>query len=55
MFLRFRIDGTELLIDRHPDPELVRRRYKIRALREVVSYALSRSVRPSGEQTDRTE
>jgi hypothetical protein len=25
MFLRFRIDGTELLIDRHPDPELVRR------------------------------
>jgi hypothetical protein len=52
MFLRFRIDGTELVIDRHPDPELVRRRYKIRALREVVSYALSRGLSPSSEQAD---
>ncbi len=41
-FLRFRIDGTELVIERHPDPEAVRWRYKLRALREAVSYALSR-------------
>ena len=40
--LRFRIDGTELVIERHPDPDSVRQRYKLRALREAVSYALSR-------------
>ena len=41
MFLRFRIDGSELVVDRHPDPDAVRRRYKLRALREAVVYALS--------------
>jgi hypothetical protein len=41
MLLRFRIDGSELVIERHPDPDAVRWRYKLRALREAVSYALS--------------
>jgi hypothetical protein len=36
------MDGTELVIERHPDPEAVQHRYKLRVLREVVSYALSR-------------
>ena len=55
MFLRFRIDGTELVIERHPDPDAIRQRYKLRALREAVSYALSRGAKPPGEQFDRTE
>ena len=41
-FLRFRIDGSELVIERNPDPDAVERRYKLRALREAVSYALTR-------------
>jgi hypothetical protein len=55
MFLRFRIDGTELVIERHPDPDAIRQRYKLRALREAVSYALSRGAKPPGGQFDRTE
>ena len=54
MFLRFRIDGSELVIDRHPDPDVVRRRYKLRALREAVVYALSRDKGSGGGQLDRT-
>ena len=55
MFLRFRIDGTELVIDRHPDPDAVRRRYKLRALREAVVYALSRRAKPRDGQFDGAE
>ncbi len=55
MFLRFRIDGSELVIDRHPDPDAVRRRYKLRALREAVSYALSRSASERDGQLDKTD
>ncbi len=51
MLLRFRIDGSELVIERHPDPDAVRQRYKLRALREAVSYALSRG--PSGRDGQR--
>jgi hypothetical protein len=53
MFLRFRIDGTELVIDRHPDPVSVRQRYKLRALREAVSYALSRTVKARDGQRNK--
>jgi hypothetical protein len=55
MFLRFKVDGSELVIDRHPDPELVRRRYKLRALREAVSYALSRGKDSRDGQMDSTK
>ncbi len=55
MFLQFRIDGTELVIERHPDPAAVRQRYKLRALREAVSYALSRGKDPTEGEMDRTE
>ena len=54
MFLRFRIDGAELVIDRHPDPDAVRRRYKLRALREAVSYALSRKAQARDGQLDKS-
>ena len=55
MYLRFRIDGNELVIERHPDPDAVRQRYKLRALRDAVVYALSRGAKPPGGQFDRTE
>ena len=55
MFLRFRIDGSELVIDRHPDPDAVRQRYKLRALREAVSYALSRRASKREGQPDKTD
>ena len=55
MFLRFRIDGTELVIDRHPDPDAVRQRYKLRALREAVSYALSRRASSQDGQRDKAD
>ena len=55
MFLRFRIDGGELVIERHPDPDAVRQRYKLRALREVVSYALSRRASKREGQPDKTD
>ena len=55
MFLRFRIDGSELVIERHPDPDAVRRRYKLRALREAVSYALSRSASERDGQLDKSD
>jgi len=41
-FLRFRIDGSGLTVETHPDPDAVERRYRLRALREAVSYALTR-------------
>ncbi len=55
MLLRFRIDGSELVIERHPDPDAVRQRYKLRALREVVSYALSRRASKREGQPDKTD
>ncbi len=55
MYLRFRIDGNELVIERHPDPDAVRWRYKLRALRDAVVYARSRDKGSRDEQTDRTE
>ena len=55
MYLRFRIDGTELVIERHPDPDAVRQRYKLRALREAVSYALSRSASERDGQLDKSD
>ncbi len=55
MLLRFRIDGTELVIERHPDPDAVRWRYKLRALREAVSYALSRGTGSRDGQIDSTK
>ena len=55
MFLQFRIDGTELVIERHPDPAAVRQRYKLRALREAVSYALSRRASEREGQPDKAD
>ena len=55
MFLRFRIDGTELVIEGHPDPDAVRQRYKLRALREAVSYALSRRASSQDGQRDKAD
>ena len=55
MFLRLRIDGSELVIDRHPDPDAVRRRYKLRALREAVVYALSRRASGRDGQPDKAD
>jgi hypothetical protein len=55
MLLRFRIDGTELVIERHPDPDAVRWRYKIRALREAVVYARSRGAGLRDGKMDSTE
>jgi hypothetical protein len=54
-YLRFRIDGTELVIERHPDPDAVRQRYKLRALREAVSYALSRGKGSQDGQPDKAD
>jgi hypothetical protein len=55
MFLRFRIDGNELVIERHPDPDAVRQRYKLRALREAVAYALSRRASEREGQPDKAD
>ena len=55
MLLRFRIDGSELVIERHPDPDAVRWRYKLRALREAVSYALSRRASGRDGQLDKSD
>jgi len=55
MFLRFRIDGSELVIDRHPDPDTVRRRYKMRAIRDAVRYARSRGLGLRDGQMDSTK
>ena len=55
MFLRFRIDGTELVIDRHPDPDAVRWRYKLRAIRDAVRYARSRGLGLRDGQMDSTK
>jgi len=52
MFLKFRIKGPELIIERHPDPAAVRHRYRLQALREAVGYALSRSRSPGEGQPD---
>ncbi len=35
IFLRFQIDGSTLVISRHPDPVLRKLRYKLRILREM--------------------
>jgi len=42
-FLQFRIDGPELVVQRHADPDAVERRYRLRVFREAVSYAICRS------------
>jgi len=52
MFLKFRIKGPELVIERNPHPEAVRHRYRLRALREAVGYALSRSRSSREGQSD---
>ena len=56
-FLKFQISGTELVISRHPDPQAIRHRIRLRALREM--FAIAREyraglVRPTGEDA-RTE
>jgi hypothetical protein len=38
-FLKFQISGTELIISRHPDPQAIRHRIRLRALREMVAFA----------------
>ncbi len=38
-FLKFRISGTELGISRHSDPQAIRHRIRLRALREMFAYA----------------
>jgi len=55
MFLRFRIDGSELIIDRHPDPDAVQRRHDLRALREAIVYARTRTGGPQDGKSGGTE
>ncbi len=47
-FLKFQISGTELIISRHADPQSIRHRIRLRALREMVAFA--REYRASLEQ-----
>ena len=54
IFLRFQIDGTTLVISRHPDPELRKHRHKLRVLREMRAFAVeygARAGRPISEIT----
>ncbi len=38
-FLKFQISGTELVISRHRDPDAIRHRLRLRALREMFAFA----------------
>jgi hypothetical protein len=42
-FLQFKISGTELVISRHVDPQSIRHRIRLRALREM--FAIAREYR----------
>ncbi len=56
-FLKFQISGNELVISRHSDPQAIRHRIRLRALREMVAFAREYRaglVRPTGEDA-RTE
>ena len=56
-FLKFQISGTELIISRHADPDGIRHRIRLRALREMFAYAReyrAKLERPAGEDA-RTE
>jgi hypothetical protein len=53
-FLKFQISGTELVISRHADPQSIRHRIRLRALREM--FAIAREYRaglaqPTGDDT----
>ncbi len=52
VILRFQIDGSSLVISRHPDPELRRYRHKLRVLREMRAFTVeygARTGRPVSE------
>ena len=52
VILRFQIDGSTLVISRHPDPVLRKLRYKLRILREmraIVAEFRTKEGRPIGE------
>ncbi len=54
IFLRFQIDGSTLVISRHPDPKLKWHCHKLRVLREMRAFAAEYGVRvgrPIGEIT----
>ena len=56
-FLKFQISGTELIISRHRDPDAIRHRIRLRALREMFAFAREYRaglIRPTGEDA-RTE
>ena len=56
-FLKFQISGNELVISRHSDPDAIRHRIRLRALREMVTFAREYRAgldRPTGEDA-RTE
>ncbi len=38
-FLKFQISGNELVISRHSDPQAIRHRIRLRALREMFAFA----------------
>ncbi len=50
-FLKFKFSGTELVISRHPDPDAIRHRIRLRVLREMFAYA--REYRVKLEQADK--
>ncbi len=53
-FLRFRIRGPLLVIDRHSDPAAIERRLRFRILREAFAFAREQGaclVQPIGEDT----
>ena len=54
IFLRFQIDGSSLVISRHPDPELRKHCYRLRLLREmreIVAEYGAKARRPISEIT----
>ena len=53
-YLKFRISGTELVISRHPDPQSIRHRIRLRALREMFAFAREYRAglaQPTGDDT----
>jgi hypothetical protein len=53
-FLQFKISGTELIVSQHADPQAIRHRIRLRALREM--FAIAREYRaglaqPTGDDT----
>ena len=51
--LKFQISGNELVISRHRDPDAIRHRLRLRALREM--FAIAREYRVTLERPDKAD